>query len=155
MNFSLASAGEIVYTTKTERKSNMAIKKETAGKTAKKETKTDTPDVNVKVLKIDGDIEKMLSDMKANIMMQTVVIGILTGALSDREITEQNRRKGIKLGNAVRCSTQVRYGFKKLELLGALAIIDKEIMPRIHEDVKKELEVERKSKKRSEKKEAK
>ena len=136
----------------------MAIKKETAGKTAKKETKnfkTDTPDANVKVLKIDGDVEKMLSDMKATIMMQTVVITVLTGALSDREITEQNRRECIKLGNAVGCSTRVKYGFKKLELIGALAVINNEIMPRIPEDVKKELEAERKSKKRSEKKEAK
>jgi len=136
----------------------MATNKKTAGKTANKATKnvkTDTPDVDVKVVKIDGDTAKLLSGLKTELMMHTVVIGILTGALSDREITERHRRECIHLGSVAGGTMQKKYGFEELQLLGATAMIAKEIMPAIQEEVKKELEAERKSKNRSEKKEAK
>jgi len=136
----------------------MATNKKTAGKTANKATKnvkTDTPDMDVKVVMIDDDTAKLLSGLKTDLMMHTVVIGILTGALSDREITEQHRRECIHLGSAVYGTMQKKYGFEELQLLGATVMIAQENMPTIHDEVKKELEAERKSKNRSEKKEAK
>ena len=142
MNFSLAGAGEIVYTTKTERKPKMATKKETAGETAKKEPKADTPKaetpnkeapkVEVKTIAVPKEIANQLQRQRLDIVMLVATVRILIGMCKDEKevkIRTDNGKVCIKMAGGISKLMANRYSINHLEMLGMTAFLADEIAP--------------------------
>lgn len=142
MNFSLAGAGEIVYTTKTERKPKMATKKETAGETAKKEPKADTPKaettnkeapkVEVKTVAVPKEIADQLQQQRLDIVMLVATVRILIGMCKDEKevkILTDNGKVCIKMAGGISKLMTNRYSINHLETLGMTAFLADKIAP--------------------------
>lgn len=142
MNFSLACAGEIVYTTKTERKLKMATGKETAGETAKNEPKADThkaetpnqeaPKVEVKTIAVPKEIALRLQEQRLDIAMLSTTIKTLIGMCNsndDAKILTKHGKVCVEVARAVSSLMVDRYNLKRLEMIGMASFLANEIVP--------------------------
>lgn len=149
-DFSLAGAGEIVYTNKTERKPKMAIKKETAGKTAKKEPKAATPKtetpkqeapkIEVKTVAVPKEIADQLQKQRLDIVMLVTTVRTLIGMCDDEKevkILTKQSKVCVETARAVSKLMVSRHSINSLETLGMTTFLVNEVAPLAFEAVDK------------------
>ena len=120
----------------------MATKKETAGKTAKKEPKADTPKaetpnqeapkVEVKTVAVPKEIALRLQEQRLDIVMLVATVSILIGMCKDEKkikIRTDNGKVCVKMAGAISKLMTNRYSINQLETLGMTAFLADKIAP--------------------------
>lgn len=142
-----------MYTNKTERKPKMATKKETAGKTAKKEPKAATPKaetpkqeapkVEVKTVSVPKEVADRLQQQRLDIVMLVATVRTLIGMCHDEKevkILTDNAKVCVEMAKGISTSMVNRYSINHLETLGMTAFLAREVAPlafKAVEDAKK------------------